>query len=505
MDRIRLRYASIINYISLLYRILIAIGFLVIISRKLSIEEFGLWGIILSLTMITSSIVRLWGFWVQRYYSRGLKESANIGLTLSVLYIIPATIVFIVLGYVEELILGWGFEYILYSTPLLMLTILNVYNSMVAGISKPELIGYSSFIYESLRIILAYILVVAMNLGLLGAILSLEISLAISIAYSYVMLYLNGVYSFKRTIFSSKIVAEWFKAFYIPLLNMILAFLRTGVRAYTSWITASEIPVAYLNIGFSSHVPLMRMSDVIAPILYARVLRKPRGLDVEEMLKIYIVMSGFLLATFFSLSKVIALVYNPVYVDAHVIIPLVSVYALVYGLTSIYATVIRGVEHVDEKGIASHRKLLSSYLFKTLLIQVLAILFAYILSFVLVRGFAWNNYLLEAVVIALSLSIPFIIILPYFYVTAMKVIPHQIPVREVLSTLISALTISLYYKLSGASSITTHSFWVAITLLLPHIIIAAILYLALMFILSSWFRGLVKAGLKTIGLTRIYY
>ncbi len=502
MDRIRLRYASIVNYVSLLYRVLIALGFLVIVSRKLSIEEFGLWGIILSLVMIVSSAVRLWGFWVQRYYSRGFREATNIGLTLCMLYTIPATIIFIMLGYLEKLILGWGFEYILYSIPLLMLTIFNLYNGMVAGVSKPELIGYSSFIYESLRIVSAYILIVYFNLGLLGAILSFELSLIVNVVYSYVILYLNNVYSLKKMMFSAKMAAEWFKAFYIPLLNMILTFLRAGVRAYASWITASEIPVAYLNIGFSSHTPLMRMSDVIAPILYARVLRKPRGLDVEEMLRIYTVMSGFLVATFFSLSKVIALIYNPIYVDAHVIIPLISIYALVYGLTNIYATVIRGVEHVDEKGITSHRRLLSSYLFKTLLIQVLAISSAYVLSFVLVRSLAWNNYLLEAIMIALSLSIPFIAILPYLYVTAMKMVPHRIPVYEVFSTLTSALIISLYYSLSGASSISTHSFWKAITLLVPHLIIAIILYIAVMFSLSSWFRDLVKAGLKTIGLAK---
>ncbi len=502
MDRIRLRYASIVNYISLLYRVLIALGFLVIVSRKLSIAEFGLWGIILSLVMIVSSAVRLWGFWVQRYYSRGLRESANIGLILCALYAIPATIIFIALGYFEKLILGWGFEYILYSIPLLVLTIFNSYNSMVAGISKPELIGYGSFIYESLRIISAYIFIIYLNLGLLGAILAFEISLAVNVVYSYVVLYLGNVYSLKRILFSVKMIAEWFKAFYVPLLNMILTFLRSGVRAYASWITTSEIPVAYLNIGFSSHTPLMRMSDVIAPILYARVLRKPSGSDVEEMLRIYIVMSGFLVATFLSLSRVIALIYNPIYVDAHVIIPLISIYALVYGLTNIYGTIIRGVEQVDKEGITSHRRLLSSYLFKTLLIQVLAILSAYILSLILVRVFVWDNYLLEAIMIALSLLIPLIIILPYFYIVAVKMVPHRIPVYEVFSTTISALIVSLYYNLFGASSITTHSFWAAIMLLVPHLVIAIILYIAVMFALSSWFRSLVRAGLKTIGLTK---
>ena len=40
--RIRLRFSSIVNYSAMIYRMLVAIGFIVV-ARRLSVDEFGLW------------------------------------------------------------------------------------------------------------------------------------------------------------------------------------------------------------------------------------------------------------------------------------------------------------------------------------------------------------------------------------------------------------------------------------------------------------------------------
>ena len=43
---VRLRFSSFVNYVSLLFRVLVSLGFVVIVAGRLSVNEFGLWGVI---------------------------------------------------------------------------------------------------------------------------------------------------------------------------------------------------------------------------------------------------------------------------------------------------------------------------------------------------------------------------------------------------------------------------------------------------------------------------
>ena len=100
---IRLRYSTIINYASLIFRLFVSVSFVVIIARRLKVEEFGLWGIIFSLTTMLMAFPVFWNKWVPRFYVRGFREAIGTSFILTLIFSIVASLLYIALSYAEFL------------------------------------------------------------------------------------------------------------------------------------------------------------------------------------------------------------------------------------------------------------------------------------------------------------------------------------------------------------------------------------------------------------------
>jgi len=329
---------------------------------------------------------------------------------------------------------------------------------------------------------------------LLGALLSIQIALLISIVY---VLFILSKSKSIALIFSKELARQWFKGFYVPVLAVVQGFLKGGLRAIVSWVSGSEVTVAFLNVGFASEAPLLRASQSVTPALYARALRRPRVRDLEESLRLFMLFSGFMFVSFSVLSKTIASLYNPVYVSAHVIIPIVTLYAIVTGFVNIYATFISGSTRVDAEGIRSVKEVLFSPLFKLPLIGLLSIVFSYAMLIplvLLVKG----DHLLEALMVSLALIVGSVIVFPYLRYELKRLGSSIFPWKEFAQISIASLASGVYYVLSGAWGITVASFWRDAPVLGFHIVVAALIYFGVLYVLSGWFRGLVRAGLKYV-------
>jgi len=492
--RIRLRYSTIVNYVSMLYRMLVAVGFVVIVARRLSIREFGLWGIIFSIASMLTSPVQLWIYWVQRFYSRGYDEASGTGLILTFAYWIPSSLVYLLIAIFEERILGWGFWYVVLGLPLLLLNVLDNYIMGIASVVKPELRGYRGFIYNTLRLFLAYILIVELKTGLTGALLAIEAAMLVGIIYTSLILTTMRALSLK---FSKNLVFQWISAFYVPFLMVLQSFLRGGLRAIVSWVTGSEIPIAYLNVGFASEAPLLQASQATTPALYAKILQERRGSDVEVSLRLFLLFTSFTLISFAALAKPVASLYNPAYLGAYLLIPLVAVYATFNSFLNVYATTIHGAVSVDSRGIRSHKEIVKSYLFKVPLLRLMGLIISYGLAIpliLLVKG----DHLLEATVAVLALIVGSTPLLAYFHRVAVSLVPHKSPYREFASSLFSSGLVFMYYFTSGATNLVISEFWEDAPLLGLHLTVAIVIYIVTKYLTSSWFRNLVKKGLEQI-------
>ena len=490
---IRLRFSSIVNYVAIMYRMVVAVGFTIIIARRLSIEEFGFWGIILSLVMVFSTPVAIWSFWAQRYLSRGIKKSFGTGLFLTLIYDCVITPVFVVVGMVlGSVIIESSVAYVLLSIPYLWLNTLNAYLRSVFAVTKPEIIGYRGFVYETLRLILAFILVAYLRLHLMGAIFALVFALLINNTYSLAMLRLMNMLEMS---FSRDVIKEWFKGFSIPLLNIVYGFLMNGVRAFVSVVSGSGVPVAYLNVGLSAQTPIISASTSATPALYARILRGRGSSDVEEVLRISLLLNALLITVFIILSKTIASVFNPRYVGAWVVIVVLAIYAFLEGLRTIFMTVIMGSVRVDVNGIKSFKHLINSGLFYAPLVRVLGLVLSYVVGGLLVVVF-WGDYLMQAFGIALGLLVGVLVTMPWFVVNALRSIRFRVPLREVCVAIISGSVVAAYLVFMRVNELVIRSFWVDAPVLAIHLLASLAIYLSVWYALSPWFRGLTWESLR---------
>lgn len=486
--RIRLRYSTVINYASMLYRMAVAVGFVVIVARRLSVEEFGLWGIIFSVSGMLASLVALWSFWAQRFYARGWWEAPGTGLALTLIYWAPGTLMYLAVSLLEERILGWGFGYMLAGLPLFLLQTLNTYLLGVSNVSVPELRGYRGFLYDTLRLVFAYTLVARLNLGLAGALLAVELALLAGALYLGLKLLRAKVL---RPAFSRRLAAEWFRGLFIPLIGMVNQFMRAGLRAVVSWVSGSEVPVAYLNVGFASEAPLLQASQATVPALYARVLRERRGVDVEESLRLFLLFAGYMLATFTLLSRTIASLYNPRYAEAHTVIPLIAVYATMLGLAAIYGTTIGGAETIDEQGVPPPRRLLGSQLFRIPAARLISMLLSYALAvpaLIYYRG----DPLRSAEAVAAALALGATPLLAYYYREAGRMLPHRPPLRELAAVLAGSIATGAYYAVMGVHELRVTRFWAYAPSLALHLAAGLAVYGATVYALSPWARRLLR-------------
>lgn len=490
--RIRLRYSTILNLLAMIYRMGVAIGFAIIIARRLSISDYGLWGIILSVSVFTALPVALWGTWAPRFLVRGWRDAPSTGLILTFIYWIPSSLVYLFISFLEGKTIGYGLYYMTLGMPFMLLQSLDAYLGSIVNVVKPELRAHRSFIYETFRITLAYILVVSLGLGLKGAITAVEISLLIAVAYVLLELRDIGIFTLN---FSMRLASTWIKSSIIPTTSVIANMLSSGVRAFVSWIAGDSEPVAYLNVGLSAQAPLIQASKASVPALYARSLRRGQSGDVVETIRLFLFFSIYLTATFIVLGKTIASLYNPLYVKAYLVIPIIAVYGLFYGIESIFEAFLTGRDRVDEKiENMESKKLMSSYLFKVPLWRLLSILSTYIISIPVLLYYK-TLPVKAAEGVGLALLIPLVILTSYLNIESKK-FNYSFPTKDLLSFLASSILASAYYMASGASDIIVNRFWRAIPVLLFHLTVALVIYIIVSALTSDWTRKFLSDSIK---------
>ena len=494
-SHIRLRYSVAVNYLAQLYRIAVAVGFTIIVARRLSVEEFGLWGVVLSTSAMLSSATALWRFWAPRFIARGWREAAATCLALSLLYCAVGSTVYAALSYAEWMLLGWGLSYMLMGLPIFVLCVVNDGLEGAVSAVKPEAVGYRTFIYETLRIALALVLVRAMSLGLLGAVVSVEVPLALAALYMVFIAVRHGLLPRRP---SRSLASQWLKAGYVPLMNTTYNFLVGGVRAFASWLTRSEVVVAYLNVGLAAQAPLSQLSRASALALYARLLRRPSPRDVAETLRMYFAASGFVTVTLIALSRSVASVFNPeYYTGAYLVVALVALYSWVSSLANVYLTAVLGASAVDRQGIASHRAIVRSPLFTALLARVLGSAAAYATSAALILCVP-SGCLEQAAYVCLALLLASTATLIYMRRRARALVPHRVPCREALAAAAASAAALSYYLLAGAHALVIRNFWVGAPALLAHVTVAATIYLGVLLACSPWARAMLRESLLKV-------
>ncbi len=496
---IRVRYSTIVNYLSQVYRLLLTILFTLIVARKLSVEDYGLWITIIGVANVLTMAHWIWGMWSLRFYARKKYEMVSAAYALTLIYIPISLAVFMLVGLWYNSVLGWGLSAFLIASLLAVSEAFNYFLRSIVLSSRPYIEGKAVMVRVTVRLAVAYALVVMIKAGLVGVMVSTIIGSVAAVITRYALLRRQRI-TIPKPRFSLKEVTVLVKNAYISVIAYFSSLLINVEKPLVTALTASTNLTAYLGVAYVPRSIITRSSSAMGSGLTPKLLRVPSRRDVEDILRIAMTVNLGITFLIVMMGKPILSLLKLAYVDAYVLLVIITAESLLYTISILLGTVASSSERADLQvhGI----KLSRTPIFKSPMASLIRCVVALglgtagMLVMIHAYGLTDNPYLVLPYPLAwLGTSLPLLI---YMYRLAKSKVEFSFPKRETVAGIAGGIVMSLYMYVSGASSILVRNFWHDAPVLALHALAGLILYGIVILALSPWSREFLKLSLKFV-------
>jgi len=357
--KIRLKYSGLLMFASKILSLVTGFGFILMIARSTSIEEFGIWG---NINDILGYFVLLAGvipFWTTRFISRGHAGSAKTGFIANIIISIASLSIYLALIPIIISILQIGSAYaILYVV--LSIQIIQLYTTSaleaILVSEKPHTLGYGLLISEICKVILGFILIIHLKLSLQGAIYSM-IGANIVQALFYLKLAAN---TFKERV-NWDYLKEWLKASPINLYsivgNRIAAFTLIFLFMY------GELARGYYQAAFTV-AGIVGYSSFLTFALYPKLLSQINIEDISTSFKMILMYAIPMTVGAIILSDSYLAIFGSRYTDARIVLSILAISTLSASVSQVFQTIVVGTEKIDVKAKIAFKQLIRTRLFQ---------------------------------------------------------------------------------------------------------------------------------------------
>lgn len=494
---IRVRYSTIVNYLSHIYRLITAVGFTIILTRRLSREEYGLFTMINSINLIVLSIAILWLFWVTRYYARKRYDFVSAALLLNILYAPSAFFIAIIIGLYYSNLLGYDWLLFIIGSLWIVVEVFNRFYQYIVMGSKPFIFGKTGIIRHTFRIFLAYLLIVIFTYGVLGSLLSVLLaSFTAFITYNF----LTAKYRIRipRLSVDKNKIFSLLKNSYIPFQMSLNSMFLQFERPILATLTASTIAVAYMGVAYIPRSVIIQSGGALSSGLVSKLLRKPNREDIEDILRIAFIINIGMLFLLTTLSVPLLSLFRVEYIDGRILFILFTFESTLMVFSNIFSAVAIALEKKDlyEAGLA----LISTPLFKIpfyrLIRSLSTVIIGSITSAIMIHYLGITDPVIICTPYPITWLITAIPLFIYTYRQARRQIEFKIPYRELLATVIAGSLASLFLYWIGLAEYTIKSFWHDSPYLLASLVATAIIYFGIVLLISEWSRNFIKKSIK---------
>jgi hypothetical protein len=464
--------------------------FTVMVTRRLSVEEFGVWQYISALLgyfILPSGIV---SFWLTRDIARGGKV-ARVGILTNLLFSFGAAGLFAAASY--PLSSGIGANIIFFLLCGLQLPEIYILNTLesIANATRPEIFGFGAMIYEASKVLVALALVVTLRTGLTGSI--------ISVIMAYLAQILMMGFVLRRSIdgtLNRGAVKRWLSLFWIPIFNSTANQLLYFDTIILVALTRSTLPVAMLKAAQVFGAAIV-MSGVLAAPLYPKLLAGGTASDIDTSLKMVLMFAIPSTIGVLILSEPLLSILRVEYVQAWPTLIVIALVSLVNSIMGAMDAVLTGTERVDTTNSISFKRFMRSRL--SLLPSLTFIqdivylsLLTPITYFLTTLGAGFNMIALSTALISLMSTTP---IFYYKYRLAKRIVLFKFPLKAIfrytLASLAMVIVLALLYRFMAISeNISTVLFT-----LLPTIGVAAVVYFITLLLIDDEVRRLLRLSL----------
>ena len=487
-SELRIQYSGLIIFAAQLISVVTGMAFTLLLTRNMTASQYGVWGNIFDVTGYFLLFAGFIPFWAVRFVARGKEGATKTAFAANLTVAIASVAAYIPLSplIATSLHITETSVYVLASGQIFTTFAVNTLESCLRA-KRPQAIGYGLLLEETIKLSLAYLLVVRFQQLFIGAMLSLILSASVQTLF-----YMKLLSKDLRQKIQWSYVREWLKGSTALIYNavgaqltnffLILLFIygtQTGRGDYLAATTFATI------IGYSSS---------LAFALYQKLLAENSLKEVTASLKTVLMFALPLVAIVISMSPSLLTVMKTSYRGSWPVLVILSIDALISLVLTFYTNVVYGVEKLDEEAKIPLRKLLKSKMFKLLTLPYIQAAVTlpttlYILT-QFANGQAVRAATYVAIIIMASHAILFLLTYLIMGTSVRIVVPWKSIGKYVFASTVTAV---ILYLLPHPSTLT---------LTFATVIVGAAAYTALMLVIDEDARTLVRSILQEIGKQR---
>ena len=463
--------------------------FTLIITRSVTTEEFGTWGLIMGLITYVMLIGSIVSYWSTRDTARNI-QSGKTAILSSMLLSIGAVSIYIVISYLMSNYTNVEQNGLLFAAILIPTMFINGILIAINLGWKPHAISYGTLAYGISSIPLALFLIYYLNFGVTGIIISVFLANIASILILFFYAKEKIVNQFNKTI-----LKKWLKFSWLPIYPGVAILVAGFDISIFTIITGSVIGLAFWTAaivlpGMITHTALFSRA------IYAKLLEEKTQEFMSPNLTLVFYFTILFTAVIIAFARPGLYALNPIYEIAFPVTIIMSFVMFLTVLTNIFLVSLAGIEKVDKFENSTFKDYIKSKLFfphTIRLVQTSIYILILTIGLLILVGVESSNQelLLFWASIALITQIPLVCVLYYF---VRKSITIKLEIPSIIKFLLTAIGVfSLTYALTTQFLVYSPN----IISFIPSVIMFASfgvgLYIIITYLIDNKIRNLVHA------------
>ena len=489
MTEIRVTYAGLISLIGGIISIFTGVIFTLIITRSVTPEEYGTWGLIVGLITYVSLIGPIVSYWSTRDTARNI-QSGKTAVLSSILLSIGAISIYILISYLMGNYTNVERNVLLFAAILIPTMFVNGILIAINLGWKPHAISYGTIAYGISSVPLALFLIYYLDFGVAGIIISVFLANIASI----LILFFYAKEKIANQ-FDKKILKKWLKFSWLPIYPGIAVLVAGFDISIFTIITGSVIGLAFWTAAMV--LPAMiSHTGLISRAIYAKLLEEKTQEFMSPNLTLVFYFGIIFTSLVITFARPGLYALNPIYEIAAPVTIILSFYVFLSVFTNIFLLSLAGVERVDKFENSTFKDYIKSKLFfpQTIrLIQTSIYILILTVGLLILVGFGSSDQelLLFWASIALVTQIPLVCVLYYL---VQKNIMIKLDISSIVKFLLTAIGVF------GFTYVLTTQFLVYspdIVSFIPNVLMFASfgigLYIIITYLIDNKIRNLVHA------------
>jgi len=494
LSGIRVTYTGLISLIGGIVSVFTGVIFTLIITRSITPEEYGTWGLIIGLITYVMLIGPIVSYWSTRDTARNI-QSGKTAILSSLLLSVGAISIYIIISYLMGNYTNVGQNVLLFAAILIPVILVNGILTAINLGWKPHAISYGTLAYGISSIPFALFLIYYLDFGVTGIIISVFLANIISI----IILFFYAKEKIANQ-FNKIILKKWLKLSWIPIYPGIAILVAGFDISIFTIITGSVIGLAFWTAAMVLPATISH-TGLISRAVYAKLLEEKTKEFMSENLTLVFYFGIILISLVVTFARPGLYALNPIYEIAFPVAIIMSFEVFLSVFTNIFLLSLAGVERVDKFENSTFKDYIKSKLFfpQTIrLIQTSVYILILAVGLLILVGFGSSDQelLLFWASIALVTQIPLVCILYYF---VRKSITIKIEISRIAKFSLTAIgAFGLTYVLTTQFLVYSPDIISFIPNVLMFGSLGVGLYIIITYLIDNKIRNLVQAIIKEI-------